>query len=144
MIETRRQTELVAATRNMTPDHKQALAEGRSDARVVKAYLEAIVATRPKRGRKRTRESITERLRAIEATRGDAAPLTALHLAQERLNLEAELAALDATPDSSAAERVFVEVAKRYSARKGISYAAWREAGVAPETLKRAGIGKRG
>jgi hypothetical protein len=128
----------------MTEDHKQALAEGRSDARVVKAYLEAIAATRPKRGRKRTRESITKRLEAIGTTIADAAPLTALHLAQERLNLQAELAALDATRDSSAAERDFLKVAKRYGDRKGISYAAWRAAGVAAETLKLAGVSKGG
>jgi len=35
-----------------------------------------------------------------------------------------------------------VEVAKSYSSRKGISYAAWREVGVEPAVLKKAGISR--
>jgi hypothetical protein len=33
-------------------------------------------------------------------------------------------------------------VAKSYSAKKGISYGAWREFGVSPEVLKKAGISR--
>ena len=36
----------------------------------------------------------------------------------------------------------FVKVAKNYSARKGISYAAWREVGVDAETLREAGVSR--
>ncbi len=39
-------------------------------------------------------------------------------------------------------ERDFVKVAKAYSAKKGISYGAWREFGVSPEVLKKAGISR--
>jgi hypothetical protein len=67
-----------------------------------------------------------------------------LHLAQERLDLEAELAALNGTQDASGFEAGFLKVAKRYSEHKGISYTAWREAGVTPEVLKRAGINRGG
>jgi hypothetical protein len=126
----------------MTAEHKQALAEGRSDARVVKAYLEAIAAVRPRRGRKRSRDSIAKRLDVIEATIEEAPPLTGLHLAQERLDLEAELAAFDRAQDISGLELDFVKVAKRYGGRKGISYAAWREAGVGSEVLERADISR--
>jgi hypothetical protein len=44
------------------------------------------------------------------------------------------------TPDLSGLEKDFVKVAKAYSAKKNISYGAWREFGVPPETLKKAGI----
>jgi hypothetical protein len=35
-------------------------------------------------------------------------------------------------------------VAAEYGQRKGISYAAWRELGVSPAVLKRAGITRAG
>ena len=37
-------------------------------------------------------------------------------------------------------EKDFVKVAKSYSARKRIAYGAWREFGVTPDVLKKAGI----
>ena len=42
--------------------------------------------------------------------------------------------------DLSGLEADFVAVAKEYSQRKGISYAAWREVGVEPAVLKKAGV----
>jgi hypothetical protein len=44
--------------------------------------------------------------------------------------------------DLGALESGFVKAAKGYSTRKGISYAAWREAGVDPAVLKQAGISR--
>ena len=38
--------------------------------------------------------------------------------------------------------REFVKVAASYSERRGITYAAWREIGVTPEVLKKAGVGR--
>ena len=49
---------------------------------------------------------------------------------QERRDLQAELASIGEKVDISALEEGFVEVAKAYSDRQGISYAAWREVGV--------------
>jgi len=46
-------------------------------------------------------------------------------------------------PDLAALEADFVQVAASYSARKGISYTAWRELGVSADVLKRAGISRR-
>ena len=46
----------------MTDEHKAALRRGRSEGRVVRDYLEGLRATKPKRGRKRTPESINKRL----------------------------------------------------------------------------------
>ena len=50
----------------MSDDHKAALAIGRTKGRVVRRYLDALEANKPKRGRKRTPESIQRRLKAIE------------------------------------------------------------------------------
>jgi hypothetical protein len=106
----------------------------------VKSYLEALEATRPKRGRKRTPDSIKKRLTSIDADYADADALTKLNLAQERMNLEDELAAMDQKIDVAALESAFVKSALSYSERRGISYAAWRQVGVEPAVLKKAGI----
>ena len=124
----------------MSDSHKAALAEGREQGRAVRRYLEALEAHKPKRGRKRTPESIQKRLSAIEEQLAAADPLTRVHLAQERMNLEAELAAGDNAVDITALEDGFVAAAGPYGQRKGITYAAWREAGVDPGVLRRAGI----
>src|SRR5437660_2215274 len=77
--------------RTMSEDHKAALAEGREQGRVVRRYLEGLESHRPKRGRKRTPESITKRLAAIDERLPAADPLGRLHLVQERIDLELEL-----------------------------------------------------
>jgi hypothetical protein len=46
------------------------------------------------------------------------------------------------TVDIAAFEKAFVKVAKAYSQRQGISYAAWRKVGVPPAVLKAAGLGR--
>lgn len=126
----------------MSASHKAALAEGRAQGRAVRVYLEALAASRPKRGRKRTPESIKKRLDRIEVELAEATPIQRLHLVQERMDLERELASSSETFDLSELEAAFVGAAKGYSERKGISYAAWREAGVPAATLKAAGISR--
>ena len=127
----------------MSDSHKAALAEGRDQGRAVRRYLEALEAHKPKRGRKRTPESVQKRMAAIEEKLGTADALTRLHLVQERMNLENELASTGNTVDIQALEDEFVSAAAPYGARKGITYAAWRHLGVDPAVLRRAGI-KRG
>jgi hypothetical protein len=126
--------------RTMTAQHKAALAQGRAEGRAVKSYLEALDKNRPRRGRKRTGESIKKRLSAIDAQLPDASPLLRLQLVQERMDLEKELSQLDAKVDLSSLEAAFVKTAGQYAERKGITYAAWRQLGVSAETLKKAGI----
>ncbi len=106
------------------------------------AYLEALDANRPKRGRKRTPDSINKRLAAIDHELSSADKLQSLHLRQERRDLQEELAAMSETVDLAGVEVEFVASAKSYGERKGISYATWREAGVTPAVLKRAGISR--
>ena len=124
----------------MTAQHKAALAEGRNESRAVKRYLEAIEANRPKRGRKRSQESIEKRLAEIDAQIATADPLKRVNLIQERLNLRNALGSVEDTVDLAALEKEFVRAAGGYSSRKGLSYAAWRELGVEPAVLAKAGI----
>ena len=126
--------------KTMSDEHKAALALGREQGRAVRAYLEALESSKPKRGRKRTPESVAKRLEAVEAQLPDADPVKRLQLTQERLDLQAELATTEDTVDLDVVEKGFTAAAKGYSERKGISYAAWREIGVPAATLKAAGI----
>jgi hypothetical protein len=126
----------------MSAEHKAALARGRSEGKAVRDYLDALRANKPKRGRKRTPDSIKKRLTSIDSQLKDCDPLTELRLVQERRDLENELQSMDNAVDLSAIESSFVKVAKSYSERQGISYAAWREVGVEASVLKKAGIGR--
>jgi hypothetical protein len=126
----------------MSDEHKAALAEGRNQGRAVRRYLDALEAHKPKRGRKRTPESVQKRLGRIDVELPNADALKRLQLIQERLDLTAELEAADTKVDLTELEAEFVSAAADYSRRKGISYAAWRELGVEAAVLKRAGIGR--
>lgn len=128
--------------RTMTDEHKAALAAGRSEGRAVRRYLDALEAHKPKRGRKRTPESIQRRLAIIESQLPHTDPLSRVNLYQERMDLTNELAAMDDKVDLTELEQEFVKSAKSYSERRGISYAAWREAGVSASVLKQAGISR--
>jgi hypothetical protein len=126
----------------MSDEHKAALAKGRMEGRIVRDYLEGLRATKPKRGRKRTPDTIKKRLDAIDSELASASPLDELLLIQERRDLEAELAAKSNAIDMDALETEFVGVAKSYSDSKAISSASWRDVGVPASTLKRAGISR--
>lgn len=126
----------------MTDEHKAALAIGRAEGRIVRDYLDGLRASKPKRGRKRTTESISARLQAIEEELALADPLSELKLVQERMDLSNELENMGSGVDVSALEDEFVKVASGYSQRQGISYAAWREVGVDASVLKKAGISR--
>lgn len=126
----------------MTPEHKAALAQGRVEGRAVRGYLEALRANKRSPGRKRTAESVTKRLAAIEREITGVDPVTELRLVQERMDLQAELQAFSVVVDMGALESEFVKIAKSYSDRNGVSYAAWRAVGVPAAVLKSAGISR--
>ncbi|MGH9117475.1 MAG: hypothetical protein ACRD0A_06245 [Acidimicrobiales bacterium] len=128
----------------MTDEHKAALSEGRLQGRAVRRYLEALEAHKPKRGRKRTSDSIKKRLAKIDAELPEADRVKSLHLVQERIDLESELAGMDETVDLTALENDFVKAAAPYSQRRGISYTAWRTLGVPAAVLKQAGVRRGG
>lgn len=133
-----------SSKQGMSDAHKAALAEGREQGRAVRRYLEALEATKPKRGRKRTPDSMKKRLDRIQGDIATSEPLKRLQLVQERIDLEQQIETAETTVDLSKLERDFVKAAGGYSERKGISYAAWRELGVSAATLKAAGISRGG
>jgi hypothetical protein len=126
----------------MSKEHKAALAEGRDQGRAVRRYLEALEAHKPRRGRKRSPESLKKRLDDVETEIATADPLKRLHLVQERLDLQNALEASESKVDLDQLEKDFVSSAAPYSDRKGISYSAWRELGVPAQVLDRAGIAR--
>src|SRR6185437_8004146 len=95
--------------RTMSEEHKAALAAGRNEGRAVRRYLEALEAHKPKRGRKRTPESIQKRLAAIDAQLAGADPLSKVNLIQERMDLETELAGMQQKVDLTELESAFVK-----------------------------------
>ena len=128
--------------RSMSDDHKAALAQGRSEGRTVRAYLEGLRATAPRRGRPRSSETIERRLASIEAELVTADPMRELQLVQQRRDLHVELERTGPSVDLDALEAAFVEIARSYSQRHGISYPSWREVGVPAAVLARAGIAR--
>jgi len=83
-----------------------------------------------------------KRLVTIEQDLPTADPLNRLHLVQEKIDIETALQAQDTKADLETLEKEFVEAAGPYSARKGISFVAWRELGVPSTVLNKAGIGR--
>ncbi len=124
----------------MSADHKAALAKGREEGRIVRRYLEALESSKPRRGRKRTPDSIRKRLVAIDNSLATADPLARLHLVEERQRLESELSHTGETVDLASLEKSFIKVARVYGERKGISYSAWRTVGVSASVLQQAKI----
>jgi len=114
----------------------------KSEVAAIRDYLKALEQNAPRRGRKRTAESMGRQLAALEGEMAGASVTKRLSLIQQRIDLEADLEALSqaASVDLSALEAGFATHAAAYGGRRGISYAAWREIGVSSATLKSAGI----
>jgi hypothetical protein len=125
----------------MSDEHKAALAEGRTGT-AVRDYLEALEQHKPKRGRKRTPESIKKRNRRDRGRARHADPLKRLQLIQERIDLAAELESARDRSTSSGSRRTSspppraTASARASATPRGASWAC--EAA----TLKRAGISR--
>ncbi len=123
----------------LSDEHKAALAKGRAEARAVRAYLDALNTKRP-RG-KLSSAGLKERLDSLaNQIEIEKNSLKRLQMIQQRFDVEDKLKLLENAIDYEALESEFVSVAASYSERKGITYSAWREGGVAPDVLKAAGI----
>ncbi len=114
----------------------------KTEVAAVRDYLKALEQNAPRRGRRRTPESVKRQLAVLEGEMEGASVTKRLGLIQERIDLEADLEALQqaGSVDLSALEAGFATHAAAYGGRRGISYAAWREVGVSSATLKSAGI----
>ena len=131
------------AKRTVSDSHKAAMQQGRKAAAAVGAYLEALEASKPRRGRQLSPEQIEQRLAdaraAVEAETGTRKLAAAQHVIDlERRLVEATIPG----PDLDELEAEFVEWAPVYAENKGISYAAFRATGVPAAVLKRAGISR--
>ncbi len=126
--------------KKVTAAHKKAMAQGRTEAAAVNRYLAALHVPRP-RGRQVSEESLRARLRKAQQNARQATGLDRVLAAQEVRDIQARLAT-STGGDAKSLERDFVKVAKGFSARRGISYGAWRDAGVPADVLKRAGIAR--
>jgi ribosomal protein L17 len=126
----------------MSPEHKEALARGRQQAKVVRHYLEALHSN-GQRGRPVDRQSLEGKIERLQG-QIDEEPNAArrVELIQERLDSERRLAGLEESADREALERDFIAIAKEYSQRRGITYTAWREVGVPAAVLREAGIAR--
>lgn len=126
--------------KGMTDEHKAAIAEGREQAKIVGRYLEALELHKPKRGRKRTPESMQKQLDRIETELADASPIDRLVLLQQQKDIQAEMASKSPEVDLEALEKEFIKVGKAYAQRKGIAASTFRAMNVPSEVLKAAGI----
>ena len=128
----------------MTAEHKAAMARGRAEGEVVRDYLEALRTKKPKRGRKRTPDSIKKRLEPIEAElQRRRPPSTSCGWCRSAATSAASSRRWAAASTSARSRTAFVKVAKAYSERQGISYAVVaRRRRVEAAVLKRAGISR--
>ncbi|HEX9890227.1 MAG TPA: hypothetical protein VGA69_12155 [Nitriliruptorales bacterium] len=128
------------APKQMTNEHKKALAEGRQQAAAVRDYLAYLDRDR-KPGRRLSKEEIAGKISQLGADiEVEDDPARRVELIQKRLDYEARLANIGDAPNVEALRAAFVDAVKPYSERKKISYTAWREAGVPAADLAAAGI----
>jgi hypothetical protein len=129
--------------RKMSAAHKAALAEGRAMSATVDRYLSA-VNTPKQRGRKVSKTTLQQRLREAQARAKTSAGVDKVLAAQEIRDLRSRLAHLESGggADVKALETAFVKVARRFGQNRGITYGAWRDAGVPAVVLKRAGVAR--
>ncbi len=123
----------------MSQEHKDALAQGRREAKAIKSYLRALDGRKP--GRPVTRESLDRRLKkTVEKIESEENPLKRVELIQRKLDIEDQLSNVQEAGNFEEIEADFMEHVRSYSERKEISYTAWRECGVPAATLRAAGV----
>ena len=128
------------AKKEMSDEHKAALAKGRAQGRAVRDYLEA-VEEGSKPGRRLSQDEIRAKIEGLhQQIEDEDNAAKRVELIQKRLDYEERLSKVEDAPDMEALESAFVDAAKEYSERKGITYTAWREAGVPAAVLKQAGV----
>ena len=129
-----------ARTVAMSAEHKAAIAQGRRESKAIKTYLEAISVPK-RRGRPVTPESLEAKIADLDLRiREEGNLLARVDLFQARIDAQRALDQVTATVDIDALEVGFIECAGSYSERKGITWPAWREAGVSSGVLRAAGI----
>jgi hypothetical protein len=131
------------AKRTLSASHKKALAEGRTMSATVDRYL-AAVNTPKRRGRKVSKATLEQRLVQAQGRANSATGVEKVLAAQEVRDLQSRIAQAKAGDgvDFKQLESAFVKIAKTFGENRGITYGAWRDAGVPADVLKRAGIAR--
>ena len=128
------------ATKKMSDEHKAALAKGREQGRAVRDYLAALNEEK-KPGRRVDPETLAQKITQVQdQIASEPDPAKRVEHIQKRLDLEAQQADASGQIDLETLQQGFIAAAEEYSERKGITYSAWREAGVPAAVLKAAGI----
>lgn len=123
----------------MSNEHKEALAQGRREARAIKAYLKALESRKP--GRPMSKDGLQKRMETVvEKLDASDNPLERVDLIQTKLDIEKALTEVENAQNMDSLESGFIENVSSYSERKGVSYTAWRKFGVPASVLKKAGI----
>lgn len=126
----------------MSDDHKAALAKGRAQGRAVRDYLQALE-QEGRSGRSVDKGTLEERINKVQSQiDAEDNPAKRVELIQKRLDYEERLVEIEEQPDVDALENDFKKAVKEYSERKGITYSAWREAGVPASVLRDAGVAR--
>ncbi len=120
-----------------TPEHLAALAQGRTEGRAIREYLNALQ-NQEKGVRGRAPKSAADIQAAIDASND---PVERLKL-RPALRAAALREAAGSEHDMEALEEGFVKYVASYSKRFGLVYGDWRAEGVPATTLKRAGFGR--
>ncbi len=125
--------------RKLTQKEIEAIQKGRAETQAIKDYLESLH-TRP--GRRVDPKTIERRLaKARQALAAAKNPLQKIELTEKVLRLEKALKeAQKGGGKTSDVEKAFIQHAASFARRKGISYRAFREMGVPPDVLAKAGI----
>jgi len=126
--------------RGMSDEHREAMRSGRDQTRAVRAYLEALEVSRPRRGPRPDPTKMRTRIAAIGTELAAVGPLERVALHQERIDLERQLETIEQRDRLDGLERDFVAAVGEYSRRHGISADAWLAVGVPRDALKRAGV----
>lgn len=132
--------------KKLSDEHLASLDVGRKQRRIIIAYLTALKTDKPKRGRKRSAQTVSTQLADAQADlelalkSGDV--IKEVLSIQRITDLERELSKLsgDDANDLGRLTAEFITVAAGYSQRKGIDRATWRKAGVPAKVLDDAGI----
>jgi len=125
-------------TKSLTADHKNRMAQGRRQTKIVERYLQQIERSTSKKKSVSPAE-IADSMAQVALGLESASGIERLELLQRREDLQR--LALEAEPeDDGELENQFIAVAKSYGERKKISYSTWREFGVPKDVLEQAGI----
>jgi hypothetical protein len=126
--------------RKLSDKEKAAIKKGREEAQAVKKYLESLGSRGP--GRRQDPKRLEARLQKIRAElESTSNTLKKLELKELERRIKRDLAdAKKNTGDGKEIEKAFIQHAASYARRKGISYSTFRQMGVPPAVLQKAGI----